>query len=76
MSFPSPLFSETVCVCRRSVGTDAYVEGGRCRKITEQSREKTNIFLLTLDSLAESLQMEGIFHAAVLHTVLLTLIFL
>lgn len=30
-------------------------------------REGANIFLFTLDPLAESLQMEGIFHAALQH---------
>ncbi len=38
-------------------------------------RERANIFLFTLDPLAESLQMEGIFHAALLHSSLYCIIF-
>lgn len=38
-------------------------------------RERANTLLFTLDSLADSLQMEGIFHAALLHSSLYCLIF-
>lgn len=56
-----------MCV-KTSPSTEVCVE-------TERDREGGGIFLFTLDSLAESLQTEGIFHAALLHSSLYCVIF-
>lgn len=71
----------SVCVCmQRDESTKACVESETERRSDSSEmrgeRERANIFLFTLDPLAESLQMEGILHAAVLHGSLLLRYFL